>query len=210
MGSKKAGFLSTVSFVALIGGFGFSASAAEYLDVWGGPYFALGGAGKFARGESNPEAYGFAEAGYDFNVPDSKFIVGVVGNFDFGEMEDEYDGGFDFRIGNAWGIGARAGLKTMHSLLLYGVAGFSQAEISGACDSGGKVKCSKSVSDFDDSWESGYFVGAGVEKAFSENVAAKLEYRYEDFGDVEDLDDMDAHSVRGSLVFSIGKHGDDY
>ncbi len=209
MSNSKTGFLSTVSFAALIGAFSFSASASDYLDVWGGPYFALGGAGKFARGESDGELYGFAEAGYDFAVPDSEFVVGVVGNFDIGEMEDNYDFGYDVQIGNAWGIGARAGVKTMHSLLLYGVAGFSQAEISGNCASGGK-KCPKGVTDLDTTWESGYFVGAGVEKAFSENVAAKLEYRYEDYGDVEDLDDMDAHSVRGSLVFRIGKHGDDY
>lgn len=209
MSTSKANFFSTVSIVAMIGALSFSAHATDNLDVWGGPYFALGGAGKFARGESDVEAYGFAEAGYDFAVPNSKFIVGVVGNFDVGEMEDVYDGGFDFQIGNSWGVGARAGFKTMHSLLLYGVAGFSQAEISGGCDGGGK-KCPKGVADFDESWESGYFVGAGVEKAFSDNVAAKLEYRYEDYGDVEDLDDMDSHSVRGSLVFRMGKHGDDY
>jgi len=209
MSNKKTGFLSTVSLVALIGAFSFSASASDYLDVWGGPYFALGGAGKFARGESDGELYGFAEAGYDFAVPDSKFVVGVVGNFDLGEIEDEYDSFYDYRIGNSWGIGARAGIKTMHSLLLYGVAGFSQAEISGEC--AGKCPKKKGSADGDvDSWESGYFLGVGVEKAFSDKVAAKLEYRYEDYGDVEYYEDMDAHSVRGSLVFRIGKSGDDY
>ncbi|MEH6726752.1 MAG: outer membrane beta-barrel protein [Hyphomicrobiales bacterium] len=209
MSIKKTGFLSTVSFVALIGAFSFSASASDYLDVWGGPYFALGGAGKFARGESDGELYGFAEAGFDFAVPDSKFVVGVVGNFDFGEMEDEYENNYEFRIGNAWGVGARAGVKTMHSLLLYGVAGFSQAEIEGGCS--GKCAKKKGSADVDvDSWDSGYFVGVGAEKAFSDKVAAKLEYRYEDYGDVEYYEDMDSHSVRGSLVFRIGKHGDDY
>lgn len=202
--SKKT-FLSTVSIVAIIGAMSFSAKASDYLDVWGGPNFAIGGAGKFARGESDGDAFGFVELGYDFAVPDSKFVVGVTGNFDFGKIKEYYEGtNYEYRIGNSWGIGAKAGIKTMHSLLIYGVGGFNQAEISGECE----AKCPKGgPSDIDKSWESGYFVGAGVEKAFSENVAAKLEYRYEDFGDVDEIDDVDSHGVRGSLVFRLGNHG---
>ncbi|WP_306258693.1 outer membrane protein [Pararhizobium sp. IMCC21322] len=207
MNASKTSFFSTVSLVAIIGALSFPAHAIDNLDVWGGPYFALGGAGKFARGESSPEAYGFAELGYDFSVPNSEFVVGVVGNIDLGSIEENHSRRYDYRIGNSWGIGVRAGIKPMHSLLLYGVGGFNQAEISGDCIS----KCPKGGSDdINETWEAGYFLGAGVEKAFSDNVAAKLEYRYEDYGDVEDLDDMDSHSVRGSLVFRMGKHGDDY
>lgn len=216
-GSKKI-FFSTVSFVAIIGALNFSAHANDSLDVWGGPYLAFGGAGKFARGEGNLAAYGFAEAGYDFAVPNSKFIVGVVGNYDFGEADEIYDGatelrnGFEYRIGKTWGVGARVGVKTMHSLLLYGVAGFTQAEMSDECDFRNDAKkCPELIGrEYVDSSEAGYFVGAGVETAFSDHVAAKLEYRYEDYGDFEDLDHMNSHSVRGSLVFRMGKHGDDY
>ncbi|MCR9239576.1 MAG: hypothetical protein NXI17_23130 [Alphaproteobacteria bacterium] len=71
-------------------------------------------------------------------------------------------------------------------------------------------KCPIAVDDYAERWKSGFFVGAGAEKAFSDHVAAKLEYRFEVYGDFECLDHMNSHSVRGSLVFRMGKHGDDY
>lgn len=49
------------------------------------------------------------------------------------EKSREFRSGFEYRIGDTWCVGAKVGVKTMHSLLLYGVAGFTQAEISDEC-----------------------------------------------------------------------------
>jgi outer membrane immunogenic protein len=171
----------------------------------------------FNDGEDDAFVAG-AHAGYNFQF--GSFVVGVEGDIEgvFGDDDDDDFGSvtvFDnvrqdfvsYSIGANqldWqgSIRARAGFA-FDRTLVYATGGFAFGGLSGGFSSG--------LFDEDDDTVSGYTVGLGVEHAFTNNLTARLEYRYTAFdeintrfGDVElGDDDFDFHTVRLGVSFKF-------
>lgn len=186
---------------------------------------------------------GFAtgEIGFDYQMG-SSFVVGALASYDFaGKGKAHAEGGacagdwwngctgtwgFDnggttvsSSLKNSWFAGVRMGLLANESTLIYGLAGYSQgdATISTEMELDGQTgdywydNYSKSK------WLGGMTLGAGVETLFTNNLSAKLEYRYTDYGtlkancydcdfidgigDVETKSSFQDHSIRAVLSY---------
>jgi outer membrane immunogenic protein len=169
---------------------------------------------------------GTVSAGYDWHVRD-RWVVGAFTDFDFGASEHkETDNWYGATPGmaewtithnNTWTVGGRVGLLTTNTAMVYGLLGYSRADVDvklHAEQSGsGSVDASKNF-DFD-----GLTVGAGLEQELGNGFFLKGEYRYttygdESFGTHKELDptksetdtfDLDTHSIRASLVYKFGR-----
>lgn len=136
-----------------------------------------------------------AHAGFNFQHGD--FVYGIEGDFNYNWNENTYfPGGVPVDVGVDWDGSVRARLGyAWDRTLIYGTGGVAFA--NGYIEAPG----------FDES-ESfvGWTIGAGVEHAFLDNVSARLEYRYSDFGS-EDFGlgfgdfDLDQHTVRVGLSY---------
>ncbi len=174
----------------------------------------------FNDGEDDAFVAG-AHAGYNFQF--GSFVVGVEGDIEgvFGDDDDDDYTGVTIvdtsttpnTIYTTYSIGAnqldwqgsiraRAGFA-FDRTLVYATGGFAFGGMSGGHSFG--------VFDNDDDTVSGYTVGLGVEHAFTNNLTARLEYRYTSFdeintrfGNVElDGDDFDFHTVRLGVSFKF-------
>ncbi len=81
------------------------------------------------------------------------------------------------RTGRDLYVGARAGVPVTPSLLLYGKAGYTNARFSSRYDDGGTGAQNFHVSRNKD----GYRLGAGAEFAVTQNAFVKAEYRYSNY-----------------------------
>lgn len=145
--------------------------------------------------------FGTIEAGFDYQM--DSFVVGVLGNYDFGKtkMSNDFDGveGNDFNIfgtnsgetkweiGDSWAIGGRLGFLANDSALLYVLGGYTEAKIKSE-SSLTSDNINLALSFEDDAWEDGWFIGGGVETLLTDNISLKAEYRYADFGKVDRSD----------------------
>jgi outer membrane immunogenic protein len=112
-----------------------------------------------------------AQAGYNWQM--DTFVLGLEGDLSLGDVTSDLDEtGFIERSVN-WeaSLRARAGVS-FDAILLYGTAGLAvldtTSELFGLLD--------------DTQTHIGWTVGAGVEAMVAEDVSAKLEYRYSDYG----------------------------
>ncbi|MCP8895677.1 porin family protein [Shinella daejeonensis] len=152
------------------------APAADYsapvVKDWSGAY--LGGTaswqkGKFNR-QGNKHANGFGGGVYGgYNIQDGQMVYG-------GEADVNYSGvdatanGFKAQQGVNGSIRGRVGVD-LNPVLLYGTAGIAA--------SGVEVK---SPVGKDDATLLGWTAGVGAETFVTDNVTARLEYRYSDYG----------------------------
>lgn len=124
-------------------------------------------------------------AGY--NLQFDHYVVGVEGDIGFGAGDDErrtpafgvvytantksnFDGSLRLRVGYA-----------IDNFLIYGTGGlaFGNVETKYGCD--GCVDAASAIYKVSDT-RIGWTIGAGLEYAFTENLSARLEYRYTDLG----------------------------
>lgn len=241
MGNKH-NLLAAVSLVALGGAAHADELTAPEVADWTSFYVSAGGGSNYlfsalavdAIGPDNLDDSGVAQgfgtielgADYQFN---SHFIFGAVGNFDFGGDKDLGSLASmgapvgapiaEWKAGNSWGIGARAGFLASPRTLIYGIGGITQLEVS-------TDKISNCCSWSNDEWTSGYFVGAGVEKLLTDSLTLKLEYRFNSYDEVSatatatgggpppmpiPLDitaastDIDNHAIRATLSWRFGR-----
>lgn len=112
-----------------------------------------------------------AQAGYNWQM--DTFVLGVEGDVALGDVTSDLDetGFIERQLNWEASLRARAGV-TFDAVLLYATAGVavlnSTTEIFGLFD--------------DTQTHIGWTVGAGVEAMVADNVSAKLEYRYSDYG----------------------------
>jgi len=112
-----------------------------------------------------------AQAGYNWQM--DTFVLGLEGDVSLGDVTSDLDetGFIERQINWEASLRARAGVA-FDAILLYATAGVavanSTSEIFGILD--------------DTQTHVGWTIGAGVEAMVAENVSAKLEYRYSDFG----------------------------
>jgi outer membrane immunogenic protein len=165
-------------------GVGASAAVTEIPGIDG-----IGGEGVF----------GTVALGYD-RVLRPGFVAGVFADFDFGGAQTDIGPG-SLDQNHSWAIGARLGVLTSASTLIYGTAGYTQTEFE---LSGPGISVSKTFG--------GYFLGGGVETFLRSNLTAKLEYRFSQYDGEElapgaDLEPS-THSVRAVVSFKFGDHRD--
>jgi len=138
---------------------------------------------------------GGAHAGY--NVQFDSFVIGLEGDIDFAGADGDHDFSADggditgnLSLDSSWqaSIRARAGFA-FDRTLIYATGGvaFADADL--------EFNGSDDVGDFDFSdgqTFTGWTIGLGAEYAFTDNVIARLEARYTDFGNPDfDLDGFD-------------------
>lgn len=183
-------------------------------------------------GDDDWDVFGTVQLGYD-RVLHDRFLVGLFTDFDiYRDAESTYavvGDGSDIKVKleleDVWNVGGRLGVLVTPRILLYGVGGYSRADIDGTVvdDLGAKLKLSDDVD--------GYFIGGGGEIKLRSNLALRLEYRWTDFGSISAADgaaaapvplvpciikdcgppdklkgdvDHETHSVRAALVFKFG------
>jgi outer membrane immunogenic protein len=147
--------------------------------------------------------FGTAETGFDWQF--GSWVVGVGANYDasHGEdifadkywddtdgtcSEDDFGCSFTYKsheltIGDTWALTARLGMLVNPRTLVYGLAGYSEAEISVNGFYGVDDDFSTTINDTD--WRSGFVVGAGAETMLNEHVSLKGEYRFARYGGMD-------------------------
>jgi outer membrane immunogenic protein len=181
-------------------GLGAGAATSELsLDVAGlGNIFSFDGFGSAGT-------FGTVSAGYDHQF--GKVVAGVFVDYDFGSniSSDLSILGIGIPLidfNNSWSVGARLGVLTSQSTLVYGTAGYTRTDVDII---GGLIPGLPTSLE-------GYFVGAGIETYLHSNWTFKLEYRYTDYdnetlfaiGPVSLNLDSEVHSARAVLSYRFG------
>jgi len=167
--------------------------------VWTGGYIGLQGGWQWGR-DHTAESSGGVPTGLDEDLDSDGFIGGVHvgynwqnGQFVYGAEADlefaTVDGGYriagpdgtDFDMNWQASIRARIGYVPAERLLIYGTGGVAFGDLEYTY-----VQDDATFESFG-STEVGWTVGVGAEYAFTDNLTARLEYRYTDFGDVSNL-----------------------
>lgn len=129
--------------------------------------------------------------GYNHQLDNSPLVLGVEADLAYSDAKDSSPtGGFGAagRIRNEIGwTGALRGRVgyAFDRFLVYGAGGLAIADH--------EIKARGPISGSDDTVAVGWTIGGGVEAAITDNVSARVEYRYSDYG-------TDSFSVAGSRV----------
>jgi outer membrane immunogenic protein len=146
--------------------------------------------------------FGVVTVGYDQALKQG-WVGGVFADYDFasGISGDVTVGGVHTSLDHnySWAVGARLGYLVTPSTLLYGTAGYTQAEFE--------------LNGFAARTFGGYFVGAGIETFLRRNWTLRLEYRFSQFGAetvIEEADmsaelDPSMHTARLVLTYKLGQ-----
>lgn len=194
--------------------------------VWTGGYIGLQGGWQWGR-DHTAESLGGVPTGIDEDLDSDGFIGGVhvgynwqSGQIVYGaEADVEFstvDGGYriagpdgtDFDMDWQASVRARLGYVPTERLLIYGTAGVAFGDLEYTY-----VNDETTFESFS-STEVGWTVGVGAEYAFTDNLTARLEYRYTDFGDVSNLSavafpgftydhDPQFHAVRAGVSYKF-------
>ncbi|CDZ27579.1 MULTISPECIES: outer membrane protein [Neorhizobium] len=156
--------------------------------------FYLGGYGqydwgRFGSGDRDGQFGGGAYTGYNFQS--GSIVYGVEADVGYNGTKSTTDDGFEGKAGWNGSVRGRVGYD-LNPFLIYGTAGVAlqDNELRDATSSDNKTAV-------------GYTVGAGAEAFVTNNITARVEYRYTDFGsDSYSLDSgsvskgFDDHSVK--------------
>lgn len=120
---------------------------------------------------------GGVTVGYDYQISDN-FVVGIQGDYGVANLETELNipGFLTASVGpnHVYSFSARAGWLASPDTLLYVIGGYSRAELEASVSIGG---FSGSVQqDY-----KGYHVGGGLETMLTENLSARVEYRFTEY-----------------------------
>ena len=136
------------------------------------------------HGHADIGSSGFAFGGWlGYNLMlDRNFVVGIetdLGHANAKQMNNIFDNDTSFsRIGTFGSLRGRAGYA-FDNILVYATAGLAYASITNDIQKG-KNPGEQVV--WDDKWTTGYAVGGGVEYAISQNLIARVEYVYSNYG----------------------------
>jgi outer membrane immunogenic protein len=165
----------------------------------------LRGFGKFAA----------IEAGYDQQF--DQIVVGGFVDYRFGSTDTKCsvvdttqssnDSPYNFdatatqsqqvHMGNSFDVGGRLGYLVSDRTLVYGLAGYSMAQIKATAEINVEHGDGSSLNDFTlqtvtSGLRSGYTVGAGFEHLLTDDIALKVEYRFSDYGKIHSSASSDA------------------
>jgi outer membrane immunogenic protein len=173
---------ATLPRALLAGAALFGATQAMAAEPFNGPYIGAelgwqqdklrstlttGGTTFEANDKVDSFAYG-AQLGYDFKVSPN-FVIGAEANLTGDSGKIRVDGS-TADAGRTFGLTARAGVLATPETLIYAKGGWVNGRFS-----------------FDDGTDSasqnrdGWTLGGGVERMLTQNISARVEYRYSDF-----------------------------
>jgi len=177
------------------------APAAEYVEPvaggnWAGAY--AGGTASWQRGDfqhqGRSKANGFGGGVYGgYNLQEGQIVYGGEADLNYSGVDSKHNG-LKAKQGMNGSVRGRVGVD-LNPVLVYGTAGVAatNAEMKNAV---GK----------DDKTMLGWTAGAGVEAFVTNNVTARVEYRYSDYqnksfnlGGTKTKSDFQDHSVRVGL-----------
>lgn len=177
------------------------APAAEYVEPvaggnWAGAY--AGGTASWQRGDfqhqGRAKANGFGGGVYGgYNLQEGQIVYGGEADLNYSGVDSKHNG-LKAKQGMNGSVRGRVGVD-LNPVLVYGTAGVAgtNAEMKNAA---GK----------DDKTMLGWTAGAGVEAFVTNNVTARVEYRYSDYqnksfnlGGTKTKSDFQDHSVRVGL-----------
>lgn len=151
-----------------------AAVQAAPANNWTGFYLGVLGGYGWATADTDAvgdiDANGFDIGGYGgANWQWGNFVVGAEGDILF-PWRDETNGGIKADQGLNGSLRARAGIA-LDRFLLYGTAGLAGTDLELSSAAG---------KDNQDLW--GWTAGAGVEGLITDNITARVEYRFTDYG----------------------------
>jgi outer membrane immunogenic protein len=148
-------------------------------------------------------------AGCDLQVM-PQFLVGVFADWASQESKATFD--LDFAVsatlpmGDQWSVGGRAGFLSSPQTLIYLLVAYTQAE----GEPFALTICGCSVASFAVSDWTGWSLGGGIETMITDNLTARVEYRYTEFDRQSVLIDplvfnfdSDQHVVRIGVGYRI-------
>ncbi len=199
----KGLFILAASAAMTVSSVAFAADAVETVPAapeavmpvftWAGPYVGLHGGYGWADGDIGPFDENFdggrfgGFVGYNWQLS-SGFVAGIEGDLNYDWNEQDV-GGVDVDTGFAGGIRGRVGFA-FDRALLYAAGGWTMTRTH-----------ADSPIDDDDTIH-GWTVGGGLDYAITDNVFARVEYRYNDYrdGDIGGLDvDLRQHVVNAGI-----------
>jgi opacity protein-like surface antigen len=182
----------------------------ENEDIGDGPAFSETIGGKLS-GIGGQGWMGRIGAGYDFQMGDdnSGFILGIFGDYSFGDMSSKVNvggekckgnecesasfGSYKLKAENSWFVGGRAGWLMNPNTLIYGLVGYSEFDFKGTLNLGSEGPFGGLNGDNGDYGASykysngGLTWGVGLETKPGDflgmntsNWTFKMEYRYHD------------------------------
>lgn len=147
------------------------AATVEPLYIWSGPYagaFLGYNWGDVDTGSNNVDgAAGGVFAGYNWQF--DKYVVGIEGDLGYSGA-DGTSSGLEVKQGAFGSVRGRLGID-LNPFLLYATGGVAAA--SAKFDDGASSDRNTHI---------GWTAGAGAEAAVTDNVTARIEYRYTDYG----------------------------
>jgi len=153
------------------------APAAEYSEPvvknWSGAY--VGGTASWQKGKFNGQGHdrGHALGGGlygGYNMQSGQMVYGGEADLNYSGV-DNTSNGFTAKQGANGSIRGRVGVD-LNPVLVYGTAGIAASNVEVKNGAGAK----------DDATMLGWTAGAGVEAFVTDNVTARVEYRYSDYG----------------------------
>lgn len=180
--------LSSVAAVALAAGVGTAAHA----EPFNGPFVGVQGGwsqsdvgtpstplGDVPVGRTNDSVVGGAFAGYDHKIGSRVVIgaeAGVQAGADDSIVRNSSAGRITVDPRYSFDLTARAGYLVSDNTLIYARGGYTNARVRTSIDDGAGIRTASSHRD-------GWLVGGGVERAITDNISARVEYRYADLSE---------------------------
>ena len=144
--------------------------------AWTGAYLGLLGGYSWGRGSSPggtitaDDWQGGLYGGYNFQV-NQNWVAGIEGDYLFSGTNGA---NATFAVDNPWDATLRGRVGyAVDRFLLYGTGGLALGEVKATDIVGGTTASSTKI---------GWTLGAGIEAAVTNNVTARVEYRYTDLG----------------------------
>lgn len=150
------------------------------ISTWAGPYAGLqlgyGFSGDVSDGTGSIDTDGFLGGAFGgFNMQNGQFVYGIEGDVNYSGVEGS-DGVFTARSRMDGSLRGRAGVAVTDDILLYGTAGIAAERLRITEDATGNHDTNTMI---------GYTVGAGTDVKLTDQVFARGEYRYTDYGSKE-------------------------
>jgi len=144
--------------------------APPAVNNWSG--FYIGGEGDWNKGHFNRtgNTYGFGGGAFTgYNWQQGQIVYGIEGDLGYADSETSRNG-LTAKNGINGSIRGRLGYD-FNPFMLYGTAGLALGQNKLSDDTSSESKTAV-----------GYTVGAGAETFITNNITARLEYRYTDYG----------------------------
>ena len=180
--------LSSVAALALATG----AAGVAHAEPFNGPYVGVQGGwsqhdlgtpstphGDILIDDSRDAVVGGAFAGYDYKIGSNVVIgaeAGIQAGTDDSIVRDTDLARFTIDPKYSFDLTARAGYLVNDKTLVYARGGYTNARVRTSIeDADGLLRTSSN--------RDGWLVGGGVERAITDNISARAEYRYADLGE---------------------------